>query len=177
MYQLFKDESWTRLHQINRIYLMVKSPTTLFVYWEIAAVYRDLLCEHLHKDWSEMACFIRLNDVTGVDYNGHNSVAQSMIAVHPSGDNWYLHNVAPCRYFVVDFGVTTSEGNFLAVLRSNAVQTPPEPVATEPSICFAPLNGCSLNNLRQVKPELPVVQTWLPDFDGYSLVSAKEDNC
>ncbi len=122
---------------------MVQQPGTVFVYWEVDEFRKSLICEHFQTTWDNLPFYLHLCDVTDVLYDGSNAHSVRSIQVHPHSDHWYIHNVSPGRWYVVDFGTTTSQGQFFCILRSNAVEVPHWPPFNkfEPCIRFSPVAG------------------------------------
>jgi len=179
------DESWTRTWQISRLKLLVKDPGSLFAYWEVDDVRKTLISEHFQCAWMDLSFSLQLYDVTHIDFDGSNAHTIRQIRVHPLTDNWYIHDVQPGRHYLLDFGVSTCQGKFVAILRSNHVECPSVPVASSrnPSIRFgspwrkSPPRSSLLTKLPPVaevnirKFSIPYAQ----EFDGYSVRSKGGD--
>jgi uncharacterized protein len=121
------DESWTRRWSGSRLVLLVKEPTTVHAYWEVDEQKRHLVAKHFQSRFEHLPFYLRLYDVTNIDFDGINVHPTETIQVHSEIDNWYVHSARPLRRYLMDFGTTTLSGNFFTILRSNIVQTPPEP--------------------------------------------------
>lgn len=121
------DDSFERNWPLNRLVLMVKEPTCVFAYWYADEIRKNLVCGHFQSAWSQLPFFLQLYDVTDIHFNGDNAHSVRQIRVYPESDNWYIHHVEPRRRYMVDFGTTTLAGRFFTILRSNIVETPPDP--------------------------------------------------
>lgn len=189
------DDSWTRKWNVNRLVLMVRDPHRLFAYWEVDDFKRKLVSEHFQTEWDNLPFYLRIHDVTDLMFDGYNSHSVSLIRVRPQSDNWYLNQVSSGRSYVADFGTTTWQGEFFALVRSNVVQTPPVPtfdMATQVHLApayglravagavQAPQTEARLHNAmsrlaEQAGPSQTPIQAprWAfeQDFDGYRLGS------
>lgn len=119
------DETWDRTN-LNGLMLMVKDPTTIFAYWEVDATRRALISEHFKSAWSNLPLYLQLYDVSDRIFNGENAHSVRRIQVHPDSDNFYIHDVESQRYYILDLGTLTLSGTFFSILRSNALQMPPQ---------------------------------------------------
>ncbi|PWI56932.1 DUF4912 domain-containing protein [Sulfoacidibacillus thermotolerans] len=135
------EYTWQRRRQRNRLVLLVKDATTVFAYWEIADVQRNLLCEHFSRSWSDFPLFLRLHDVTDLLFDGYHANETRSESVHPESDHWFFSNVSPTRHYLADICTQTPEGGLFAILQSNVIQTPPSfaLLIEHPSVCFEPL--------------------------------------
>lgn len=118
------DESWRRSWKAPRIKLLLKNPTTLFAYWELADWQRNLVSRHFQSEWKELPFLLNVYDVTSLLFDGYNAHTTQTIAVSPDSESWYIHNVTPGRVYIVSFGTTTLANHFFSILQSNSVQTP-----------------------------------------------------
>lgn len=124
--QTLFDESWERAGIANRILLMVKDDETVFAYWTIDETRKRLMEEHFQCAWRDLAFFLQLYDVTDILFDGQNAHSVRRLTVDADSDNWYIHNVAQRRNYIVDFGSLTLNGNFFTLLRSNVIEMPRE---------------------------------------------------
>ncbi|MDF9410020.1 MAG: hypothetical protein A4E52_01182 [Pelotomaculum sp. PtaB.Bin013] len=169
------EESWKRNWQVNRLVLLVKEPTTIFVYWELNDLRKQLICEHFQRTWTELPLFLQVNDVTDLEFNGYNAHSSRRIPVHPLFDHLIISGVQAKRRYLVDFGTLTPQGGFFTIIRSNIEETPPahsdHGVGTGLRFAAWPGPNSNLDGLREKQlikgPEKQVA--WLTQFDGYSL--------
>lgn len=188
------DVSWSRTSQSNRLVIMVKDPTTLFAYWEVDTLHKQIICEHFHTDWSQLQLLLQVYDVTDILFDGGNAHSTQRMQVHHSADSWYITQLNPGRRYLADFGTLTGKGQFFPLLRSNVVGTPPmaDKIKLEPSVKFAAIEqaGSELHNRVQITDEqaasekrtrasvglpspLQREETWRKQFDGYHLAGQK----
>lgn len=168
------DESWKRNWQVNRLVLLVKEPTTIFVYWEVNDLRKQLICDHFQRTWTELPFFLQVNDVTDLEFNGYNAHSSRRIPVHPLSDHWVITGVQVGRKYLVDFGTLTPPGNFFTIIRSNIEETPPTYPGhrVEPLLRFAAWPGPESNvdgiREKQLIRGPKMQESWLRHFDGYS---------
>ncbi|MDQ1911712.1 DUF4912 domain-containing protein [Paenibacillus sp. GD4] len=112
-----------RYHK-DMLRLMVRDAHTLHVYWEISNRRRWLCSQHFECDWSELPKVLRVYDVTAIYFHGHNANRFFDIQATPEATSWYIGPVQANSTYMVDYGVRTPEGQFVPLLRSNAVMTP-----------------------------------------------------
>ncbi|MCZ8523827.1 MULTISPECIES: DUF4912 domain-containing protein [Paenibacillus] len=108
----------------DRIQLLTQGPHTLFTYWEVSNRKRWLCSQHFQSDYGALATSLRIYDVTAVYFNGHNAHGFRQIETMPGASSWYIHEVEAGTVYIADFGISTPEGQFIPLLRSNAVMTP-----------------------------------------------------
>lgn len=181
----YMDESWTRSWQTNRLVLMVKEPTSLFAYWEVNDLRKQLISEHFRCDWDQLRFCLRVYDVTQIQFNGYNAHSTRSLQVDSSADNYYILHLQSGRRYLVDYGTTTYAGSFFAILRSNIVEMPRQPAHAQPKIRFGPIHKTHLEQQQPAKklPSLVVHATveqtpakeavWKGYFDGYRLVEVE----
>ncbi len=109
----------------NKIVLLVRDPWWIFAYWEVSKDKEDEVARKISdsKDEREKS-ILRVYDVTGVNFNGHNANSYFDIELKDLVSSWYINVSSPDRSWVVDIGVLTKKSNFYTLARSNAVHTP-----------------------------------------------------
>ncbi|MBI3323360.1 MAG: DUF4912 domain-containing protein, partial [Candidatus Omnitrophica bacterium] len=109
----------------HRIVVMVKDPWWLYAYWELQPhLERQARRQLAPEDIEGLRSVLRVYDVTDRDFPTQPAQAHSDITLSGLAVSWYLHVNAPNRSFVVDIGLLTRHGRFLALARSNRVTTP-----------------------------------------------------
>ncbi|MCQ2560167.1 MAG: DUF4912 domain-containing protein [Clostridia bacterium] len=100
----------------NMMMLLVQAPQVLFVYWEMSKV-----------NWKSICCptYLRLYQLQGFDFEKNILLKEVMLP--PFSDSWYFYEVQVEKHYVCEIGFK-NEQEFLSVLRSNIVLTPPLPV-------------------------------------------------
>ncbi len=113
----------------NYLVLMVRDPNCIFAYWEFSNEQKDLIVREFACTWGEVPLMMRVYDLTGLSFNGQNAHSYFDLAVHPLADNFYVKDVKPNHSYCVELGINISTGRFMALLRSNVVQTPRDSLA------------------------------------------------
>jgi len=109
----------------NKIVLLVRDPWWIFAYWEIQKAKEDDIVRKISDSGDEREkSILRVYDVTGVNFNGHNAIAYFDIELNGPASTWYINVTSPDRSWVVDIGILTKKGSFYLLARSNAVHTP-----------------------------------------------------
>ncbi|MDD4169100.1 MAG: DUF4912 domain-containing protein [Desulfotomaculaceae bacterium] len=173
------DESWKRNWQVNRLVLLVKEPTTLFVYWEVDDSRKQLISDHFQCVWAELPFFLQVYDVTDLEFNGYNANFSFRIPVRPLSDHWVITGVQAERRYIVDFGTTTLTGGFFTIIRSNIEATPPPHSGRklEPYLRLAtwpkPDNNQTGITKKKIVRSPRIEDSWLRQFDGYTFVHSE----
>jgi len=104
---------------------MVKDPWWLYAYWEIQpSLERQIRSGLAVEEFSGLQSILRVYDVTGCDVARQSANHWFDIRLSGLANHWYIHVNAPNRSFVVEIGLLTKTGRFLALARSNQVTTP-----------------------------------------------------
>ncbi|MBM7660838.1 hypothetical protein JOC85_001610 [Bacillus mesophilus] len=143
----------------DRMHVLVKNSSTIYVYWEISDIKLSFLQHTFKKGYSQLPKFIKIYDVTSVIFNGSNAHRQCEISLPEMTNNWFVSDLEPNRTYVAEYGVKTDHGNFFTVLRSNPIDTPrnsPEQV------------GLFTQNVHQWKTGSQSSPGWLEQFSTYS---------
>ncbi|UOF90594.1 DUF4912 domain-containing protein [Fodinisporobacter ferrooxydans] len=118
------EEHWTRERKKSGIFAVAKDSTTIFAYWFVKEDRRIWAEQFFQMNWYDIPVFLRVYDVTDIEFNGYNAHHTNEIPVHHHTDNWYIHNLQPGRNYIIDYGFRAPEQEFLTLLRSNCVSTP-----------------------------------------------------
>ncbi|RXI99446.1 DUF4912 domain-containing protein [Anaerobacillus alkaliphilus] len=140
--------------------LMVRSPYSLFCYWEISDKKRHMVKHHLNDEWGSFDLQLRLYDVTKINFNGHNAHCFQDYLLPRESQQWFFYDLNPNRTYCVDIGVITREKRyFFPFIRSNTMATPH-------------LNddqrGLSTSADLQWKEGIRKEPDWLEGFSSYS---------
>ncbi len=112
----------------NIIEVMVQSPHCIFAYWELSQEIKEMATRHFKTAWSHLSYFLRLFDVTGINFNGANANEFWEYPIPSHCSSFYFYPLkAGCTY-VIDLGVKNN-GEFLSLLRSGVAETPPDQVS------------------------------------------------
>ncbi|MEW6726201.1 MAG: DUF4912 domain-containing protein [Bacillota bacterium] len=106
----------------DRLALLVRDPGWLFAYWEVSATRLEAI--RSSPKWRNARPVLRLYNVTGVDFNGHNALSFVDVPITPDATSWHIEVNQPNCSFCVDLGRLAPNGEFFTILRSNIVTTP-----------------------------------------------------
>lgn len=112
-----------RYHR-DKFRLTVQGASRLYAYWEVGNRKRWLIAQHLQCDWSEMAKGIRIYDVTWIHFDGQNANGMRELGTAAEESERWIEGLQPNTTYMADFGVWTRDGQFLPLVRSNAVHMP-----------------------------------------------------
>lgn len=141
----------------DTLFAMVQSPTSIFVYWSISAMKRQMVEHHFRTSWSRLPKKMKIYDVTDIIFQGHNSHRSFEIDLPEMTNNWFLQHLEPDRTYVVDIGTQTFDGSFFTVLRSNPVETPRDAA-----------NDHRMQNVVNWKNGNAHEPEWMENFSSYS---------
>lgn len=109
----------------DRVVVMVKDPGWLFAYWEIQpATERAARGQLLPNEVAGLQTILRAYDVTGSTASAAPTNRLTDIALSAMASTWYIPLQAPERVIVIEIGLLTQGGRFIALARSNRVTTP-----------------------------------------------------
>jgi uncharacterized protein len=108
----------------DKLHLMVRDASSLYTYWEISDRRRWLTARHFECDWNAVPKALRVYNVTGILFNGHNAHSFFELADLSDASDWFVHGVAAGSTYIVDYGVLTPHRQFIPLLRSNSAMTP-----------------------------------------------------
>lgn len=126
---LLKDEESIELPELyeeDKIVLLPVDPTKMFVYWDISTTTINTLIQNNIKDF-----YLKVNNVTGIIYNGTNANSFTMEKCRIDLGNWYLYPNGGGN-FCVELGYIAF-GNFNIITKSNTIMVP----AGQPSSIIA----------------------------------------
>ncbi len=109
---------------VDKMVLMVRDPWWLYTYWEIKQETVERLKSELKDEFYKAKRTLRIYDISNIIFNGSNANSFFDIEIHEFANNWYIDTAGPGRSWCVDLGLQLSDGRFITILRSNAVQTP-----------------------------------------------------
>lgn len=121
-------------YERDKIVLQVRDPWWLHSYWEVASTTWNGLRDRLKDMFYSAKKVLRVYDVSGIVFNGTNSLRYFDIEVNPDAMSWYIDAGGPGRSWCVDYGLKLANGKFVTILRSNTVTAPidaPSPVTDE----------------------------------------------
>jgi uncharacterized protein len=135
------------------------TPSKVIVYWEASKIPEKVISLFYNRKVEELVHIVRLYDVTDIIFTGTNAHHYYDIAVPYNKGHWFIKGLTANRSYVAELGVKLKENDFLPVLRSNSVQTPP----------LGNVNGSEIfNNLvhnQQINQNSP---KWIDHVSTYS---------
>ncbi|MBI3893773.1 MAG: DUF4912 domain-containing protein [Candidatus Wallbacteria bacterium] len=119
-----EHESIPTIYQSDdRVVLMPRDPQWLYCYWELSEPTMRALQESLDRFGGDLV--VRVHDVTGVVYDGTNGRGHHDIVLPRQAEgSWYFQTLGEDIDHLIEVGIRTSDGKFLAIVRSNTVRTP-----------------------------------------------------
>jgi hypothetical protein len=111
-------------YNVTKLVLMVRDPYWAFVYWDLdESKYKEV--QYLLQTHSgRIKTILRVYDVTGIEFNGHNSHRTFDLDVNLEAKSWYIHMGVPDRDYLVDIGLLDDQGKFYLIARSNVMRSP-----------------------------------------------------
>ncbi|MHB8174834.1 MAG: DUF4912 domain-containing protein [Nitrospirota bacterium] len=113
----------------DRIALLVRDPYWAYSYWEVSQKKLEAERGQLGRAGDDAYLALRVYDVTDVHFDGVNDHGHYDIGIYDRIGNWYINTGIPGRSFIVDLGLKTQDGQFITLVRSNAVRTPRDSVS------------------------------------------------
>lgn len=150
----------------NYLALLVRDPHCLFAYWEFSEEQMNLVSREFGCPWGEVPLFLRVYDLTGLNFDGENAHSYFDVRIHPLADNYYVNEVSANHSYCVDIGLAAQDGRFVTLIRSNTVHTPRDTMADGPGAVWADL----LDRLAGHKPKA-VVETESFSSEGMYLTT------
>jgi hypothetical protein len=162
------DEQWSVHSGKSRMVGMARDPWTIFAYWEVDELRRDMIARHFASTWAELPLYLCVYDVTGCWFDGTNAPLVRQMRVSSEAYSWYIHDMPPNRNYVLDLAITLSQERRFSILRSNVVTLPPERATPcQPYVQFLPL--VPRRDDSKLHPYEAV-------FDGYHVHEPKGDS-
>jgi len=107
----------------DKIVLMVRDPNWMHVYWEITEQkISSLKSSHGDNAIDSSRYVLRVLDINKTTPDAPNSFFD--VEVSRGADSWYINVPNQNCSYCIDLGFLTSEGEFVLLVRSNAVKTP-----------------------------------------------------
>ncbi|MFD0697920.1 DUF4912 domain-containing protein [Paenibacillus sp. GCM10027628] len=113
----------------DTLHLLVQSPTVLFMYWQLSARKSAMIQEHFGAHWQTLQPSLRIYDITGLSFDGSSACEVSELPL-PQGESCFLSGFRPGTRYIADLGIVSGHGQFVPLLRSNTIETPPISHAT-----------------------------------------------
>ncbi len=110
-------------YEEDKLVLLVRDPWWLFAYWEVTpGCEARVMAEISAKGLRRQKTVLRVYDLTASSFGV--SPVFFDIEIHHLNNNWYIDVGQPDREWAAEIGYRTEDGQFFALVRSNAVRTP-----------------------------------------------------
>lgn len=155
----------------DTLHLLIQSPTVLFAYWQLSGRKKNMVQEHFDTDWQALQPTLRFYHVTDLAIDSHKAVSISELLL-PQGESCFLSGFHPGQSYFADLGIVNEQGQFLPLLRSNTIQTPPIDTNQD-----SPSQQLTNDQLVIYRPIAVSFQLMTPEayehFSAYSVYSPK----
>jgi hypothetical protein len=109
---------------------VARDPEWIYTYWETARGELDAIQRQIgERAFTSAKRVLRLLDVTDIDYDGANAWSSIDIEIAPFADSWFIKVPQPGRSYLIEHGLLTVEGEWVAIKRSESVMVPHEGVS------------------------------------------------
>ncbi len=108
----------------DRVKALVRSPDSLYLYWEITDLAIDAARKRLGPAGERGWCNLRVYDTTGRDFDGTNANHYFDIPVDRGARERFLMIHRPTSVVHVEIGIMSHEGYFQAIARSGRAEFP-----------------------------------------------------
>jgi uncharacterized protein len=108
----------------TEIQQLFTSPTRLFIYWKVPEPIIKMVLEQFQINRNEIRYFLRLYDVTSIEFNGHNHHSTFEMMVPENANNWFINGLKSNRSYCTEYGIILPNGKFFSICRSNVLHTP-----------------------------------------------------
>jgi hypothetical protein len=113
----------------SKIVLLIRDPEWVFAYWEINDQLRST--HNIKRGKHNKTMVLRIFDVSGIDFDGTNANRYYDVIVNDYAKSWYLRIPEVNRTWCVELGYyDTSSGDFMKIVASNIVTTPPGTISS-----------------------------------------------
>ncbi|SFA96154.1 MULTISPECIES: DUF4912 domain-containing protein [unclassified Bacillus (in: firmicutes)] len=96
-----------------------KPDKKLRIVWCISEAEKELVTSYFNEDYNDLVHLIRIFDVTGISFSGHNGHKLYELAVPNTHKAWTVKGLQPERDYMAEFGVLLTGNKYFPILRSN----------------------------------------------------------
>ncbi len=108
----------------NKLTLLVRDPWWLYSYWEVTPWREAEVAAEIERlGLGREKTVLRVYDIT--EASPEKTKVFFDIEINHLNSNWYIDVGSPDREWIAEIGYKTQNGRFFALVRSNAVKTPP----------------------------------------------------
>jgi len=126
--QRFVEENLGELpesYATGKLFLTARDPYWMYAYWDFG---REQMHD-LRMQARNGTVYLRVCDVTDINFNGHNAPVPQEIALDPTARDWYIHIGQAGRNYVAQLGYYEPNGNFRVVSTSRVTRTPSDNIS------------------------------------------------
>lgn len=114
----------------TKIVILPRDPLWFYSYWEISPNTVNGIKKVIGDGKFDSSRWVlRVYDVTDIEFNGRNAHRFFDIDINRDADNWYINAGEFNRAWCVDLGITTPDGQFVVIARSNVLVMPRQGVS------------------------------------------------
>jgi len=110
--------------------LIPRDPNYIYAYWNYTQEDIDKLRNQLKFEDGDSQLILRVYDISQVRFNGSNANHTWDLDVGFSAKDWYIHVWQDNADYCAEFGIRYGEDQFIPLMRSNTVRTPPKSAST-----------------------------------------------
>lgn len=116
----------------GRLFLTARDPYWLYTYWD----YSRQQMHDFRRQARDGTVYLRVCDVTGLDFNGHNAPVAQEVGLDPNARDWYIHVGRAGRQYVAQLGFYEPGGRFRVVSTSRVASTPADQLSADTTARF-----------------------------------------
>lgn len=126
----FRAEGLPKNYGDTKIVILPRDPMWFYSYWEVAPNTIQGLKKVLGDGkYDSSKWVLRVYDVTDLEFNGRNAHRYFDVEISRTADSWYVNASEINRAWCVDLGLTTPDGQFVVIARSNLLTMPRQGVS------------------------------------------------
>lgn len=125
-----RSEGLPKNYGDTKIVILPRDPMWFYSYWEVAPNTLQNLKKVLGDGKFDSGKWVlRVYDVTDIEFNGRNAHRYFDVEINRDADSWYVNAGETNRAWCVDLGITTADGQFVVIARSNVLIMPRQGVS------------------------------------------------
>lgn len=120
------NESKETKYKKSGLSITLEPDKKLKIDWCLSEADKHLITSYFGEDIKELVHLIRIYDVTGITFNGHNEHRLYEISVPSTHQSWTVKGLLSERDYMAEFGVLLVGDKYFPILRSWQVLAMPE---------------------------------------------------
>ncbi|MFH1369226.1 MAG: DUF4912 domain-containing protein [Elusimicrobiota bacterium] len=125
-----RSEGLPKNYGDTKIVILPRDPMWFYAYWEVAPNTIQSIKKVLGEGKFDSSKWVlRIYDVTEIEFNGRNAHRYFDVGISRDADNWYINAGELNRAWCVDLGLSTEDGQFVVIARSNVLMMPRQGVS------------------------------------------------